>query len=137
MEGADPARASYLALWHDSQETRTGDIPHIGRSYLDAVPNETVTGDQTSDLPSALAAEIRALIDDYEHGSGPEVQCAHDADKLECLMQAVEYRDAGYRNVSSRAKLATKSAQRIADAAVAMSSQDWHTAAQGQRPSKK
>ena len=27
-EGADPARASFLALWHDTQETRTGDLPH-------------------------------------------------------------------------------------------------------------
>ncbi len=24
VEGADPARATYLAVWHDSQETRTG-----------------------------------------------------------------------------------------------------------------
>lgn len=142
MEGADPARASYLALWHDSQETRTGDIPHIGRRYLDAVTNETVTEDQTSDLPSALGNEIRALVYDYENGASIEVQCAHDADKLECLIQAIEYRETGHQNVtgwidSSRAKLVTKSAQRIADAAVTMSSQDWHRAALTQRPSKK
>jgi putative hydrolases of HD superfamily len=27
LEGADPARATMLAVWHDSQETRVGDIP--------------------------------------------------------------------------------------------------------------
>jgi putative hydrolase of HD superfamily len=27
QEGADPARASLLALWHDMQETRTGICP--------------------------------------------------------------------------------------------------------------
>lgn len=142
MEGVDPARASYLALWHDSQETRTGDIPHIGRRYLDAASNESITDDQTNGLPSKLAGEIRALVDDYENGASVEVQCAHDADKLECLFQAVEYRDTGHQNVtgwieSSRAKLVTKSAQRLADVAVTMSSQGWHRAALEQHPSKK
>ncbi|MBS2966588.1 HD domain-containing protein [Actinocrinis puniceicyclus] len=142
LEGADPARAAYLALWHDSQETRVGDIPHIGRRYLDAASNEAVTADQTSGLPGPLAEEIRALVHDYEHGDSLEVQCAHDADKLECLFQAVEYRDTGHRNVagwieSSRTKLNTKSAQRIADVAVTMSSQDWHRAALEQRAAVK
>jgi putative hydrolase of HD superfamily len=27
IEGAEPSRAALLAVWHDSQETRTGDIP--------------------------------------------------------------------------------------------------------------
>ncbi|MGQ0775607.1 MAG: HD domain-containing protein [Pseudonocardiales bacterium] len=35
IEGADPGRAAFLAVWHDSQETRTGDIPHTARPYLD------------------------------------------------------------------------------------------------------
>ena len=27
-EGGDPAPAGMLALWHDTQETRTGDLLH-------------------------------------------------------------------------------------------------------------
>lgn len=131
MEGADPARATFLAVWHDTQETRVSDIPHLGRRYLKAASNEQVTEDQTAGLPSVVAEQLRALVRDYENGDGLEVQCAHDADKLECLFQAIEYRDTGHQNVggwieSSRAKLRTKSAQRLADAAVAMSSQEWH-----------
>ena len=134
MEGADPARATYLAVWHDSQETRIGDIPHLGRRYLDAVSNVQVTADQTTGLPERLAAGLRALVEDYEQGDSLEVQCAHDADKLECLFQGVEYRDNGYANVtgwieSSRAKLRTRSAQALADVAVKMSSQQWHDVA--------
>lgn len=133
MEGADPARATYLAVWHDSQETRVGDIPHLGRRYLDAASNEAVTADQITGVPAVVADQLRALIEDYEHGDSLEVQCAHDADKLECLFQAVEYRDTGHQNVvgwieSSRKNLITGSAQRLADVAVAMSSQDWHRA---------
>jgi putative hydrolase of HD superfamily len=44
-EGADPARATMkrtadveprllLALWHDTQETRTGGLPHSVQGYL-------------------------------------------------------------------------------------------------------
>lgn len=142
MEGADPARATFLATWHDSQETRVGDIPHLGRRYLTTASNEQITTDQTVGLPSQVADAIRALIADYEQADSPEVDCAHDADKLECLFQGIEYRDAGYQNVggwieTSRQKLRTKSAQRLADAAVAMSSQEWHNAimrAQGGSP---
>jgi hypothetical protein len=54
MEGADPARATFLAVWHDSQEIRVGDIPYLGRRYLQAASNEQVTEDQTAGLPSEV-----------------------------------------------------------------------------------
>jgi putative hydrolase of HD superfamily len=131
MEGADPARATFLAVWHDSQETRVGDIPHIGRRYLQAADNEDVTAHQVAGIPSVVADQLRGLVREYENSDSLEVQCAHDADKLECLFQAIEYRDSGHQNVggwiqASRTRLQTKSAERLADAAVAMTSQDWH-----------
>lgn len=55
MKGADPARATFLAVWHGSQETRVGDIPHLGRRYPQAASNEHVTGHQTTGLPAAVA----------------------------------------------------------------------------------
>ncbi|MFC9650252.1 MULTISPECIES: hypothetical protein [unclassified Streptomyces] len=56
--------------------------------------------------------------------------CAHDADKLECLIQGVEYREQGYSNVqgwidSSLQKLKTASAQELAEAALNMTSVEW------------
>lgn len=131
IEGADPARATLLAVWHDSQETRVGDIPHLGRRYLQAASNEHVTEHQTAGLPTTVSNQLRDLIHDYENGDSPEVQCAHDADKLDCLFQAIEYRDSGHQNVagwieSSRASLKTKTAAQLADAAIAMTSQQWH-----------
>src|SRR5690606_24428473 len=33
-ENGNPERAAYLALWHDSQETRTGDLPHSARPHV-------------------------------------------------------------------------------------------------------
>ena len=134
-EGADPARATYLAVWHDTQETRVLDIPHLGRKYLEAASNERVTADQVAGLPQEVADDVRDLVHEYEEAASLEAQCARDADKLECLFQAIEYRDAGARNVegwieTSRAKLRTRSAKQVADAALSLpSSQEWHEAA--------
>jgi putative hydrolase of HD superfamily len=130
MEGADPARTALMGLWHDTQETRVGDIPHIGRRYLDAAENERVTEDQVSAAHPAVRAGARRIVDEYENGDSLEVVCAHDADKLECLIQAVEYREQGYVNVegwieTSRANLKTASAQALAEAALTMSSVEW------------
>ncbi|MFJ2814324.1 HD family hydrolase [Streptomyces sp. NPDC087294] len=130
MEGADPAKAALLGLWHDTQETRVSDIPHIGRRYLDAASNEKVTADQLSAAHPAVKAGAQRIVEEYEHGDSLEVICAHDADKLECLVQGVEYREQGYSNVqgwidNSQAKLKTASAQALAEAALSMTSVEW------------
>jgi putative hydrolase of HD superfamily len=46
-EGADPARAAFLALWHDTQETRTGDLPHTASAYLTKPDPRKITADQS------------------------------------------------------------------------------------------
>jgi putative hydrolase of HD superfamily len=56
--------------------------------------------------------------------------CAKDADKLECLIQAIEYGDLGAKHIqpwidSSRAALKTDFAIRVADAAVNTSPLSW------------
>jgi len=129
-EGADPARAALLAIWHDSQETRTGDIPHTARPYLDKPVPAKITADQTAHLPELAGKTIRAAVDEYEEQRTPEARCAKDADKLECLIQAIEYQQAGHTNAqgwidNSRKALTTHTAQRIADAALTTSVLAW------------
>jgi len=130
MEGADPQRAAFLALWHDSQETRTTDIPHLTRDYVAATGNEQVTRDQVASLPPRAADMISAAVAEYEQAATPEARCARDADKLDCLLQAREYQDQGHRNVqpwidSSLAALTTESAKQLAHEAIAQNSLDW------------
>ncbi|MFE7870654.1 HD family hydrolase [Micromonospora humida] len=132
MEGADPARVSMLCVLHDTQETRITDIPHIAKSYLTAAPNTTVTADQVAACPPAVADLVNAAVAEYEAGETPEAIVARDADKLECLVQAVEYRHQGIDNVqrwidSSRAALKTASAHRLADAALTGQPLAWLT----------
>ncbi|MCP2267248.1 putative hydrolases of HD superfamily [Promicromonospora thailandica] len=131
-EGADPARAAYLGLWHDSQETRTTDLPHTARPYVTRTAgNEAITRDQVAHLPDAAARTVTNAVAEYEARQTLEARCAKDADKLECLLQALEYRAAGHQHVqawidSSRAGLTTSFAARVADAALAGSTMTWH-----------
>lgn len=129
-EGADPSRACFLALWHDSQETRTGDLPHTASAYLTKPEPRQITADQTVNLPERSRDAIRSAVDEYESRQTLEALCAKDADKLEMLLQAVEYREIGIARVdgwieSARKDLHTLTGQRIAEAAVTMSPLAW------------
>jgi putative hydrolase of HD superfamily len=132
MEGADPARVSMMCTLHDTQETRTTDLPHIARRYVEAADNETVTGDQVANCPPEVARAIQDAVAEYEAGETTEAVVARDADKLECLVQAVEYRAQGVSTVqswidSSRAALKTASALRLAEAALAGNPLSWRS----------
>lgn len=129
-EGAAPERAAFLALWHDMQETRTGDLPHTARAYLDKPDPERITADQTHRLPAPARQAVRDAVAEYEAAGTPEARCARDADKLEMLLQAVEYRTLGVERVDewidgARRGLTTGTARRIAEAAVTVSPLAW------------
>jgi putative hydrolase of HD superfamily len=130
LEGADQDRAATLALFHDSQESRTGDLDHVGRNYLQAVSNEQITADQAAELPQPIGAALRRLVGEYEGRASREAECARDADKLEMLLQALEYREAGWKSLepfiqTAVAALRTPSGRRLGEAAMRVSPAAW------------
>ncbi|MFE6161987.1 HD family hydrolase [Streptomyces sp. NPDC056486] len=139
LEGADPAQAAFLAVWHDTGETRTGDVNHLGKKYTggaEADPRD-IAADQSTGFPTELADTVRNLIGEYEGKETPEAVCARDADKLECMIQGIEYREQGYTNMqrwidNSRGRITTKSAAELADAVLETGSLDWFRAALGE-----
>lgn len=138
MEGGDPARAAYLAVWHDTGETRTGDVNHLGKKYTsgEADPRDIVA-DQVAGLPEAVAKVMTEVIGSYEAQDTLEAQCAKDADKLECLIQGVEYRSQGYADaerwiVNSRKRIKTASGRALADAVLETGTLDWLREALGE-----
>ncbi|MFE3584667.1 HD domain-containing protein [Streptomyces vinaceus] len=138
LEGADPARAAFLAVWHDTQETRTGDVNHLGKKYAPAGDPQAVTADQTAGMPDVLASAIRELVAEYEAQDSPEAVCARDADKLECMLQGIEYKAQGYESAqrwidNSRARLSTETGQRLADELLAQGPLDWLRNALGEK----
>lgn len=136
-EGADPVRAASLAVWHDTQETRTGDVNHLGRKYASAGDPQAVPADQTAGLPEVLASTVRELVAEYEAKESPEAVCARDADKLECLLQGIEYKARGYENAqrwidNSRGRLVTETANRLPDELLSQGALDWLRTALGE-----
>ena len=81
-------------------------------------------------LPDRSRELVRAAVDEYETRETPEARCAADADKLEMLMQAVEYREVGVQRVdgwieSARRSFTTETARRLAEAATTISPLAW------------
>lgn len=129
LEGADPNRTALLGALHDTPETRIGDIPHIGRRYLTAASAEDIVADQVADMPDPVAAFVSEAVAEFESGDSPEARCARDADRLECLIQAVEYCHTGAEVQewidSSSAALKTESARAIAQAVLGADPLAW------------
>ncbi|WP_369800947.1 hypothetical protein [Nocardiopsis sp. NRRL B-16309] len=67
MEGADPARTALIATWHDTGETRSGDVNHLGKKYIDGSADPcAIAEDQTEGMPAALAEMVRGAVAEYE-----------------------------------------------------------------------
>lgn len=130
MEGANPDRAATLAVFHDTPESRIGDVPSVGKQHLTARPAVDVAAAQTADLPGGLADHIRRLIGEFEGKTTHEALCAKDADKLECLLQAREYQAQGYRLVqpwvdTMVSAVRTDTGKRLAEAALEVPVDAW------------
>lgn len=130
LEGASQERAATLALFHDSQETRTTDLDHLTQRYVQAAPNERISAEQAGGLPERLATGLRGLAAEYEERGSLEAACARDADKLEMLLQAVEYRARGHDDTgpfmrTALAALRTASGRRLAEAAMRIDPTAW------------
>ncbi|MDV5147170.1 HD domain-containing protein [Streptomyces sp. SBC-4] len=130
LEGADPARAALLAVWHDTQEARTGDVNHLGKKYAGSADPRQVTADQTAGMPDVLASAVREVVAEYEDKESTEAICARDADKLECMLQGLEYKAQGYQGAqrwidNSRGRLTTEAGQRLAEELLAHDPLDW------------
>ncbi|HVX46155.1 MAG TPA: HD domain-containing protein [Mycobacteriales bacterium] len=129
-EGADPHKCAVLALFHDTQESRITDISYLGKQYLTPKDNTAVTAEQTADLPAPVRDPIRLLVEEFEAQDSLEARLARDADKLECVVQAADYRTRHLGQVqewieSNTALLWSEAAKGLAAAAATMDAHDW------------
>jgi 5'-deoxynucleotidase YfbR-like HD superfamily hydrolase/DNA-binding transcriptional regulator YhcF (GntR family) len=129
MNGADVGRTAALCLMHDAHETRIGDVPSVGRAYITTATPEAVTAHQTSAMPDEVAKVVQELTAEYEATETQESQLAHDADKIETLLQAIEYQAQGYDAAAWRetslAALRTDAGRQLAQAIGAADPQWW------------
>ena len=132
LEGADPNRTAALAVFHDAHETRIGDVPAVGRAYITTAKPEAITVHQTSGLPDDMGKLFQDLTGEYEARETPESRAARDADKLETLLQAIEYGEQGYKTEAwvktSLEALRTESAKQLAQAILTADPAAWWAA---------
>jgi putative hydrolase of HD superfamily len=118
--GLDTDRLIKLMLVHDLAEAKVGDATPYGqllddvnedavRRWRELLPPERLRAakrekhereaaalaEMTADLPESLAQEIRQLANDYDERDTAEARFAAQIDKIEALLQAVEYGEAG------------------------------------------
>jgi putative hydrolases of HD superfamily len=129
IEGADVGHTAALCLLHDAHESRIGDVPSVGRAYVTTAAPEAVSAHQTSAMPDAAAKAFQELTAEFEAGQTIEAQVARDADKLETLLQAIEYQaqrhDTTAWQETSIAALRTEGAKQLAQAITAADPQWW------------
>jgi putative hydrolase of HD superfamily len=129
IDGADVGRTAALCLVHDAHETRIGDVPSVGRAYVTTAAPEAVTANQTSRMPHEAAKVVQELVAEYEATETAESRLAHDADKIETLLQAIEYGAQGYGTgpwqETSLAALRTDAGRQLAQAIGATGPEWW------------
>jgi putative hydrolase of HD superfamily len=95
----DTNKCIQMALVHDLAEATVGDItPHCGVSDQDKHQMEldAMTKLTTGLLGTAMGAErILSLWKEYEQGTTEEAKLVKDMDKLEMILQALEYEQDG------------------------------------------
>lgn len=117
-EGADPYKVIVMTLFNDIHESRINDLHKMGHYYIDFKEAERkVFKDQTELLDAAMKEELRRFRGEYDGQKSREGIVARDADILECLLQAKEYHDIGYKGAEkffqkAPAFLHTKTARR-------------------------
>jgi putative hydrolase of HD superfamily len=119
LEKVNPYRASLMGLFNDIHEARINDLHKLGQVYIDfKAAEEKVFFSQVEQLPKAIKTELKSLRLEYDAQKTKAAIVARDADILECLIQAKEYSEYGFRNAHSffakaERHLKTKSAKKL------------------------
>ncbi|PGH03710.1 hypothetical protein AJ79_07292 [Helicocarpus griseus UAMH5409] len=91
-------RCTKMALIHDMAESIVGDItpadthiPKIEKARREAEVVEYIAKSLLGAVPGLAAQDIQDVFREYEDNVTPEAKFVHDIDKMELLLQTVEY----------------------------------------------
>jgi len=91
--GLDTEKVVRMALIHDLAESMTGDLTP-SQKLNDHSENEAdAMAGILSLLPRGLGDRYMGLWDEYEAQKTPEAKLVHNSDRIEMLVQALEYED--------------------------------------------
>lgn len=100
-EPCDVGRALRIALLHDLAESLIGDLPATVRRFIPPEQKHAAERAAMQEIVAALpaAAGYLALWEEYNAGATPEARLVKDADRLDMMIQAYLYEQAGQRNL--------------------------------------
>ena len=112
----DTAKVVMMCLFHDVEESRTGDLNYLQQRYVTS-QDETALAHSVNDLP--VKNGILSLVSEFEQLDSPESLAAKDADTLELLLFLKEELDKGNPQaaewmVHARKRLKTALAESLA-----------------------
>lgn len=119
MESVPPYKVLLMTLFNDIHEARINDAHKMAQAYLDFDrAEEKAFMGQTSALPERMRGELQSMRNEYIGQRTKESLIARDADILECLVQAKEYHEHGFKEAAKFMKkapgvLKTKSAKKL------------------------
>lgn len=131
LENVDRYKVTLMCLFNDIHEARINDAHKVASRYLNYIQAEQAAfNDQIKDLPPGINKELKNLRNNYVDQKSKESIVARDADILECLLQAREYYDHGYKHAKLFFKkaprfLKTKSAKSLWKQIKTMDSSRW------------
>ncbi|MFC1548634.1 HD family hydrolase [Candidatus Omnitrophota bacterium] len=131
MEGVDPYKVLLMTLFNDLHEARINDLHKVAHRYLNVRDAEKAAfTEQIESLDDGMRGELGSMREEHDSQKTPESLVARDADILECLIQAKEYTDLGFRNAEKFFKqapdhLQTESARSLWESAKSWDSSTW------------
>lgn len=96
-------KVARMSILHEIAECRIGDIPYPAQKYIGpdvkTHAEAMAVKDMTAAFGGIVAPSYEELWREFEEGKTPEAALVKAADKLEMLIQAVEYEKAGAKTL--------------------------------------
>lgn len=109
MEGVSVFKVLTMALLNDMQEARITDLHKMSQRYINIDKTEGIVfNEQVANLPMSLRRRLESLREEYRRQKTKESILARDADILECLIQAKEYYEQGFKKAIEFTKKAPR-----------------------------
>lgn len=127
MADADVARTTYMCLFHDVAEARTGDFNYVNRIYNKTDPTlalKHATGG------TGLEEHVMSYWDELEEAESLEARLAQDADQLDFILILKEEFDMGNKYAGEWLEIAvqrvrTQWGQELAKTVTETNHKDW------------
>jgi putative hydrolase of HD superfamily len=127
MAGCDADKVLKMCMFHDLEESRTGDLNYLQQNYVES-DDEKALDHVIQGLP--IEGEVNVCIDEYAAQQTQEALIAKDADTLELIFFLKEQLDKGNSQAenwinASKQRLKTDIAKEILQSAMERMYYEW------------